>query len=72
MILPTNVQKLVKNNVSYDHDGNTVKVGIRYVENKLDFHQIRLDLHESRADLVTFYTDQRDFYQYIKDQYDAG
>lgn len=70
MALPTNVTKYGKNNVSYDYNENTYKVGIHHVERKTLFHTKAIERYEGREDLVTLHTNQLDFYQHIKDEYD--
>ena len=46
MDLPTNIQKVGENNVSYDHNDKTYIRGIDYIENKISFYETKKDQYE--------------------------
>ena len=71
MDLPTNIQKVGENNVSYDHNDKTYIRGIDYIENKISFYETKKDQYEEGTSDWQFYENYRAFYQYIKDEYDA-
>lgn len=71
MDMPTNIQKVGRNDVSYEHANRKYVKGLDYIMNRIEFYEYKMDKYEEGSDKYKFYSNYKDFYQYIKDTYDG-